>query len=1285
MTDYLFFDSNRLFKGRKLEKARRLRFETAVFFAKQLVNAGFYYKNTGFMPDSLKPENLFVTEDDFLFINDKLVDYVEFDETRYLAGIKDFFYSLIFGDDIDGRSLKSSLKNYSTNFTGAIDTLNQPGHSLVSFLFIVEEILPTEIEYVDRLAHFRIDDDFFESLHKSSRDSIFFILPYNHISPSLFRVFQFDYFAVPDGASIPFGSYNRFAERFFYLNLPKYNPDKLADVDLMWKKVAPLLEDRKEEIVFFENGGNLDAFSLSLFEKIGQKLKNFKVVIFDEKPFSPVYNRLLAEKKAYLLNPHISGELTLINYIFPEYSFRRFVNRLNLESGNLLIPFLMLVGEKDFPDRENLLKKCGLPDEGIKNLKKGKVDLIGEKKGFFVGKECRFPLEKKPKLDREIKEILKKAEQGNLSYLIEKRELIKRNKGKVDIAEFIEKDGSLSSDIKGFFWYCADNFKKALTFWDDSTDKAFYPFLVESLYFLNKFDTLVHFCEEKRFFPSYYYLVLVLGGVELQQVKIDGYCALELAYRKRDFETLKKLLEQRKNRDAVYCRYKAIYSYFHENTDDYKRYFEEAIEVAQEENNFLELALIYKHFGNVMYYTEDFFSARDYYLKAIKVAVDIENEGVFEDIEYNLAHIDTVMCELDRSYKYFYRLYLKEKDTNHYIDQIHLLKSMAKINAFASRTKEAEEYLLKALEIAEKRKLETELPQIHFVLVTIYQDMGDFEKSEYYLNLFEKESDIELFKREIIYKRIELHYYKGDFNKARDYFAKWELKGHDKLQPFLYKWFEIVLFKAKLAKVYDFYKEVEKCPLRHTVFLIKSELIKVYPQLIFVLEEEVIERDYNVVRHFNGEFASIYRQAIVRKKKTKFDPGLFVLFNEILEHSVKGEVFTLKKLLEDLAKWLGLNVLDVMPYQDGLEDEWKFVLADGKKQVCLVSDTEVDNDFYPLFKFLLELISAHVKFVYREKDSMQFDFTCDFLNEIIGRSEAIKSLKENILKVADFNVPVLITGESGTGKELVARALHYCSRRKRNRFVPINCAAIPHNLLESELFGYEKGAFSGAQNSKKGLLEIAGDGTIFLDEIGEMSPMLQAKLLRVLQEREFTPLGSTRIKKVNARFVFATNRDLKKLVKEGRFREDLFFRINAYNIKTPSLNERKEDIPLLATYFLNTHEMGNGKSFAHNVLQILKNYQYKGNVRELQNIITGALILSGDSPVIEVEHLPEYLRPVEVEKKGKLKEAEEEFRRKFIKSAIARCNGNLTKAAKELGITRQRLHQLLRKLGIEND
>jgi len=123
----------------------------------------------------------------------------------------------------------------------------------------------------------------------------------------------------------------------------------------------------------------------------------------------------------------------------------------------------------------------------------------------------------------------------------------------------------------------------------------------------------------------------------------------------------------------------------------------------------------------------------------------------------------------------------------------------------------------------------------------------------------------------------------------------------------------------------------------------------------------------------------------------------------------------------------------------------------------------------------------------------------------------------------------------------------------------------------------------------------------------------------------------------------------------------------------------------LATYFLNTHEMGNGKSFAHNVLQILKNYQYKGNVRELQNIITGALILSGDSPVIEVEHLPEYLRPVEVEKKGKLKEAEEEFRRKFIKSAIARCNGNLTKAAKELGITRQRLHQLLRKLGIEND
>ncbi|BBB33416.1 hypothetical protein TTHT_1972 [Thermotomaculum hydrothermale] len=1285
MIDYLFFDSNRLLEGKRLEKGKRLKFETAVFFAKQLVNAGFYYKQIGLMPDSLLPENLFVTEDNFLFVNEKTIDYKDFEESKYLSKIKEFFYSLIFGDEnFEGKSLQPYLKNYSQKFTNSIDNIAQQGNSLVNLLFVIDEIQPVKVDKVDRFAHFRIGTSFFENVFKSTQNTVFWIFPFSHIVSPFLYFLGGDYSGLEIRESVPFGSYNRFAEKFFYLNLPQYSPEKLADVDLMWKRVKPLLKNIGEDIAYFELGENIDSFSLEIFEKISEEIKNFKVIVFEKKPFAKAYNKLLKKGKAAIFNPPLSGEIGIINYIYPEYSFQQFLSRLNRESEKLFIPFLYLLEKGYFSKREEVLDSLGLDKKELENLRKLKPDLILQKKGFFEKNVCKFPLERKPVTDKEIENIILKAEKGNLKSLIESKDFLKKNKSKIDLAEYVENRKNFSNSVKGFFWYCADNFKKALSFWDKEREKILYPYIVESLFFLNKFDALIDFCEQNNFFSSFYNLVVALKGKDVKGVKVDGYCALEFAYRKRDFESLKRILQQIKKKDATYYRFKAIVAYF-EAQKDFKTHFDKAIEFAQSENNFLELALIYKHYGNAMYYTEDFFRARDYYLKALKIAVDIDNEGIFEDVEYNLAHIDVSMCELDRSYRYFLKLYLREKNTDHYREQIYLLKALAKINAFASRGKEAEKYLLKALEIAEIHGLKSELPQIHFVLTTVYQDLRDFEKSEYYLSLFEKESNIELYKREITYKKIELCYYKGDYEKARKYFKIWELKGEDKLQPYLYRWFEILLFKKNLAEVYDFYREVENCPLRHTVYLIKSELIKRFSRLIFVLDEETVERDYSIVRHFNDEFASTFREAIVRKKKARFDSNLFAILNQVFEHSVKGEVFTLRKVLEELAKWLGLNRIEIIPYQEDLEKEWLFVLADRGKQVCLISDTEVDDEFFPLLKFVLEIIATHVKFIYTGQDTSSYSYRCDFLNEIIGKSDVIKKLKESILKVADFNVPVLIVGESGTGKELVARALHYCSKRRRNRFIPINCAAIPANLLESELFGYEKGAFSGAVSSKKGLLEVAGDGTVFLDEIGEMSPLLQAKLLRVLQEREFTPIGSTRVKKVNARFVFATNRDLKKLVKQGEFREDLYFRIAAYNIQTPTLNDRREDIPLLAEYFLRTNEAGRDKSFSYNVLQVLKNYQYKGNVRELQNIITGALILSGDNPVIDVEHLPEYVRPSEISFKGKLKEAEEEFRRKFIKSTIERCNGNLTKAARELGITRQRLHQLLKKLGIEND
>lgn len=232
---------------------------------------------------------------------------------------------------------------------------------------------------------------------------------------------------------------------------------------------------------------------------------------------------------------------------------------------------------------------------------------------------------------------------------------------------------------------------------------------------------------------------------------------------------------------------------------------------------------------------------------------------------------------------------------------------------------------------------------------------------------------------------------------------------------------------------------------------------------------------------------------------------------------------------------------------------------------------------------------------------------------MIGRSPAMHDVFQKIEKVKDVETNVLITGESGTGKEMIAKAIHYSGRRKNEPFEVINCAAIPSELLESELFGYEKGAFTGAIQKKKGIFEMAHKGTIFLDEIGEMDLKLQSKLLRVVQDKEITPLGSIVHKKVDVRIICATNRDLKKEIALGRFREDLFFRLNVITIHVPSLRERKEDIPLLVQYFINKYNKRMGKNVSGiepEALAMLCDYECKGNVRELENIIERAIVFT---------------------------------------------------------------------------
>lgn len=308
-------------------------------------------------------------------------------------------------------------------------------------------------------------------------------------------------------------------------------------------------------------------------------------------------------------------------------------------------------------------------------------------------------------------------------------------------------------------------------------------------------------------------------------------------------------------------------------------------------------------------------------------------------------------------------------------------------------------------------------------------------------------------------------------------------------------------------------------------------------------------------------------------------------------------------------------------------------------------------------------------------------------NKLIGESEAMEKVKRLITTVASSNMPVLLLGETGTGKELAARAIHDLSHRAGNPFVVINASVLQDTILESELFGYKKGAFTGATANKLGLLEIANKGTFFIDEIGDMGLHIQAKLLRVLETSTFIKLGDTKETEVDVRFIFATNRDLKLRISEGGFRNDLFFRINGFVINLPPLREKREDIPLLANHFLERLiKGGQKKRFSKEAIDLLTSYDWPGNVRELENVVERSVLLSGHRKTIEVDDLPEGMlsmasHSLEIETM-KLKDTIMDLSSledEYIEQVLNALQGNKSKAARLLGITRKTLYNRLNK------
>ncbi|MEZ5428441.1 MAG: sigma-54 dependent transcriptional regulator [Pyrinomonadaceae bacterium] len=400
----------------------------------------------------------------------------------------------------------------------------------------------------------------------------------------------------------------------------------------------------------------------------------------------------------------------------------------------------------------------------------------------------------------------------------------------------------------------------------------------------------------------------------------------------------------------------------------------------------------------------------------------------------------------------------------------------------------------------------------------------------------------------------------------------------------------------------------------------------------------------------------------------------------------------------------GCILLDVwLPGIDGLETLKKLRESGNESAVVMISghgniETAVNATKLGAFDFIekplsLEKTILTVRNALRTRQLETLNRRlAETLNQeyvMIGDSVGMRALRKQISIVAPTDGRVLISGESGTGKELVARAIHAQSKRRNAPFVEINSAAIPEELVESELFGHVKGAFSGAIKAKKGKFEIADSGTLFLDEIGDMSPRVQAKMLRVLEEQRFEPVGSNKLIKTDVRVISATNQPLSDLIENGYFRADLFYRLNVIPFQIPPLRERLEDVPLLTEHFNRKFSIEYAKSpkeFSETAVDALQNYIWPGNVRELRNTIERVVIMHGADKV-SAEDLPQLNSreepPASTFRFPSFKEATDAYQREFIQHKLAEAEGNVSRAAEMMGVDRSHLYRRMKSLGIQ--
>jgi two-component system response regulator HupR/HoxA len=498
-----------------------------------------------------------------------------------------------------------------------------------------------------------------------------------------------------------------------------------------------------------------------------------------------------------------------------------------------------------------------------------------------------------------------------------------------------------------------------------------------------------------------------------------------------------------------------------------------------------------------------------------------------------------------------------------------------------------------------------------------------------------------------------------------------------KLKEVISKWFSIDVFFADDRGNLKIYEKGSKKELSNNVLNL------------------LIKRDdgYDALSEFIRNMTMELRKSQDRDLRREFMPNLLAsALPIIIDNDFMGAVICIGYFKEGVSDAQKRELAKALAHFNFPSSDIDHVI--GKVKV-------LDKDELPYFQELADLVSQEISTLHKEI-TMREDRISELNKELgirykydsmIGKSKPMQDVYALLDKIKNSESTVLVQGENGTGKELIAKAIHYNSPRKDKVFVTQNCSAFNDNLLDSELFGHMKGSFTGAVKDKKGLFEVADGGTFFLDEIGDTSPSMQVKLLRVIQEGTFIPVGSTEPKKVDVRILAATNKDLKDMVEKGTFREDLYYRINVINITVPPLRDRKEDIPLLCEHFLAKSAQEKNikpKILTKRALEKIFDYPWPGNIRELENEMERVTVLAGSESKITVDMLSARIRDFGERSKvqgvriqGKLRDALEELEREMIREGLKRTGWNKSRLAKELGISRAGLINKVEKYNLD--